>query len=67
MSRYGTQPDRASFDAEVARRHAAGRDDLVTAFALGVHPKTVSTSRRRQGLRTLYGPGGRRVKAEVAS
>jgi hypothetical protein len=40
MSRYGTQPDRASFDAEVARRHAAGRDDLVTAFALGVHPKT---------------------------
>lgn len=68
MSRYGTQPcDRAAFDAEVARLHGKQRDDVHIAFALEVHPKTVSTSRRRQDLQPLYGPGGRLLNRQAVA
>lgn len=48
-----------TFDQQVARLYAAGKDDRSIGLTLGVHAKTVSSSRKRQGLATLYGPGGR--------
>lgn len=66
--RYGDDRlTRDEYDAKVARMHAKKRDDRWIAFATGTHPKTVSTSRRRQGLEPLYGPGGRPWKTQVAA
>lgn len=59
--------DPAVLDAEVAAKHAAGRSDHHIAISLGVHPRTVQTSRERQGLPVLYGPGGRRVRQAVSA
>lgn len=58
MSRYGNQPDRVAFDAEVARLHRAGRDDLQIAISIGVTRKPVLRSRHRQTLGPNRGPGG---------
>lgn len=63
MSRYGNQPDKAAFDAEVARLHRAGRDDLQIAISIGVTRKPVRASRARQELPALFGPGGTPTKA----
>lgn len=67
MSRYGSCPNRATFDADVAHYHAAGHDDCSIAFILGVWPKTVARSRERQELAALYGPGGRRILTAAAA
>jgi hypothetical protein len=65
--RYGPDRlDQAAFDAEVARLHGRRRDDRHIAFALGVHRKTVATSRRRQHLDPWYGPAGRPWKQVAA-
>lgn len=56
----------AWIDGEVKRRHADGRSDLSIALALGVDPKTVYNSRRRQDLPALYRAGSKR-RAEVAA
>lgn len=53
---------RDRLDAYVKQMHARGVDDQIIAFAMGVAPKTVAASRRRQKLPTLYGPGGRRLQ-----
>ncbi|GLW32251.1 WhiB family transcriptional regulator [Actinoplanes regularis] len=50
-----------TFDEQVKRLYAKGKSDRDIGLSLGVHAKTVSTSRGRQGLPTLYGPGGRHL------
>lgn len=50
---------RIARDAKIAELYALGHSDLEIAVAVGVHPRTVCYSRRRQGLDPLYGPGGR--------
>lgn len=50
----------ASFDVQVHQLYRRGHNDQEIAVSLGVHRKTVQTSRDRQGLAPLYGPGGRR-------
>lgn len=67
MSRYGTQPTKATFDAEVARLHARDRDDLQIAITLDVCRRTVLRSRHRQSLSPNRGPRGRRINQAVSA
>lgn len=67
MSRYGTCPDRATRDAEIARLNAAGRDDTHIALTLGIGRRTVLRSRTDNDIPAAAGPGGRPVKRQVAT
>lgn len=59
LSRYAGDAT-PTFDAQVKTLYTKGRNDTEIGLALGVHRRTVQTSRSRQQLPALYGPAGRR-------
>jgi hypothetical protein len=63
VSRYGKYADRAAFDAAVKHLYDQGRDDLRISISTELSRKAVGASRRRQGLPTLFAPGGRPSQA----
>jgi hypothetical protein len=58
VGRVAKRCNQASMDAEVKRHHAAGMDDGVIAFRMGLSRRTVLRSRQRQNLPVNYAPQG---------
>lgn len=57
----------AELNQSVAELHAKGLNDLAISLHVGCHRGVVAKVRQRLGLETLYGPGGRRKKAEAGA
>jgi WhiB family redox-sensing transcriptional regulator len=53
--------DMPTFDRQVRELYDADKSDAAIALALRCSTTTVATSRKRQGLPTVFGSGGRRI------
>lgn len=60
--RAAVEARRVALDVAVRERWEAGHADGAIALSLDLHPSTVTAIRRRLGLPSLYGPGGRRME-----
>jgi hypothetical protein len=57
--------EKVRIDTEIRELWARELPDAVIALRVGLHPGAIVRIRKRLGLPTLYGPGGRRVDHEL--
>lgn len=61
------EADRLQLEERIRELHARGLSDSDIALRLGKTAGGINHVRRRLGLPTLYGPGGRRIDHELVS